>query len=128
MPVSIKYTLFLATLTSGLPGCEISQKELAVSNERLRVADAATDQRADGPDRGKKVTGDQAPINQRFRTLDDYLAHLERTEKPVDGPWYKRVSPGVYELQTGNLHLDGAGGEKRTFTRQELAEMFGFSS
>ena len=74
------------------------------------------------------MTCQTAPINQRFRTLEEYLAHLERTEKPVDGPWYKQVSPGMYELQTGNLHLDGPGGEKRTFTRQQLAEMFGFST
>ena len=73
------------------------------------------------------VTNEQAPINQRFRSLDDYLAWLERTQGPVDGSWYKQVSPGIYELQTGNLRQDGASSEKQTFTREELARKFGFS-
>lgn len=72
------------------------------------------------------MTNEQAPINQRFRSLDDYLAWLERTQGPVDGPWYKQVRPGVYELQTGNFRPLGGEPEKRTFTRAELAEMFGF--
>jgi hypothetical protein len=76
---------------------------------------------------GKKMTNEQAPINQRFTSLDEYLAHLQRTQGPVDGPWYRQVRPGVYELQTGNLHLDVPGGEKQTFTREELAQQFGFS-
>jgi hypothetical protein len=69
------------------------------------------------------------PISARFRSLDQYLAHLERTQGPVDGPWYKEISPGMYELQTGNLKLDGPGGadQKRIFTRRELEKKFGFS-
>ena len=76
---------------------------------------------------GNSVNDTDIPISKRFRNLDDYLAFLERTQGPVDGPWYKEVSPGVYQLQTGNLHLDGPGGEKRTFTRQELEKKFGIS-
>ena len=73
------------------------------------------------------MTDEQALSNQRFTSLDEYLAHLERTQRPVDGPWYKQVRPGIYELQTGNLHLDVAGGERQTFTREELAQKLGFS-
>lgn len=73
------------------------------------------------------MTNEQAPSNQRFTGLDEYLAHLERTQGPVDGPWYKQVRPGIYLLQTGNLHLDVPGEEKQTFTREELAQKFGFS-
>lgn len=73
------------------------------------------------------MINEQAPSNQQFTSLDEYLAHLERTQGPVDGPWYKQVRPGIYELQTGNLHLDAPGGEKQTFTREELAQRFGFS-
>jgi hypothetical protein len=76
---------------------------------------------------GNPVTDTSLPINQRFRTLDEYLAHLEQTQGPVDGPWYKEVSPGMYQLQTGNLHLDTPSGEKKLFTRKELEEKFGFS-
>jgi len=76
---------------------------------------------------GNSVTDTRLPINQRFPTLDDYLVFLERTQGPVDGPWYKEVSPGMYQLQTGNLHLDVPGEEKRIYTRQELEKKFGFS-
>jgi hypothetical protein len=79
---------------------------------------------------GNTVNDANSPINKRFRTLDEYLAFLEQTQAPVDGPWYKEVSPGMYQLQTGgNLHLDVPAGatEKRLFTRQELEKKFGFS-
>ena len=66
-----------------------------------------------------------APISERFPNLDAYLAYLEKRSH-VDGPWYRQVRPGVYELQTGNLRrLDGAR-EKRTYTREELERKFGF--
>jgi hypothetical protein len=70
------------------------------------------------------------PINKRFGSLDEYLAHLELTQGPVDGPWYKQVGPDRFELQTGNLKLDQADGveQKRLFTRQELEKKFGFSN
>jgi len=78
---------------------------------------------------GNAVSETEIPINKRFGTLDEYLAHLELTQGPVDGPWYKKVGPDTYELQTGNLKLDRADGaeEKRLFTRQELEKKFGFS-
>lgn len=81
---------------------------------------------------GNAVTDTNLPINQRFRTLDEYLAHLEKTSAPVDGPWYKQISPGMYQLQTGNLRVlstDDAGEAeaKRVYTRQELERKFGFS-
>ena len=77
---------------------------------------------------GNSVTDTNIPISKRFGTLDEYLAFLEKTQGPVDGPWYKQVSPDVFELQTaGNLHLDVPSKEKRTFTRQELEKKFGFS-
>ena len=78
---------------------------------------------------GNAVSDANIPISKRFGTLDEYLAHLELTQGPVDGPWYKQVSADMYELQTGNLKLDGPGGadQKRLFTRQELERKFGFS-
>jgi hypothetical protein len=67
------------------------------------------------------------PNRERFRTLEDYLAHLEMTQKPVDGPWYREIKPGVYELQTGNLRvLSEADEPKRIFTREELERELGF--
>lgn len=78
---------------------------------------------------GNAVSESETPISKRFDSLDEYLAHLELTQGPVDGPWYKKVGADMYELQTGNLKLDRADGveEKRLFTRQELEKKFGFS-
>ena len=109
-----------------LGACEASQKN--VGEAKAGQQSATTTDRLATSNAGNDVTNEQVPINQRFRSLDDYLAHLERTQGPVDGPWYKEVRPGIYELQTGNLHLDGPGGEKRSFTREELKRKFGFSS
>ena len=72
------------------------------------------------------MTTQASPINQRYRNLDDYLAYLEQYQGPVDGPWYKEVSPGLYELQTGNLRLLVPDEQKRNFTRDELEKKFGF--
>ena len=80
-----------------------------------RSAPSDTDRRQASQRMGNSVSKTDTPINQRFRDLDGYLAYLEQTQGPVDGPWYKEVSPGVYELQTGNLRLDVPGKEKRVF-------------
>ena len=71
-----------------------------------------------------------APINQRFRTLDDYLGWLRMTQEPVDGSWYEEIRPGIYQLRTGNLRVLGPEGDAtpapQTFTRAELEKKFGF--
>jgi hypothetical protein len=74
---------------------------------------------------GNKVTNEQLPINQRFRTLDEYLSYLE-LQSHNDGKWYKEIRPGVYEMQTGNLHLMNDT-QQRIFTRAELEKKFGFT-
>lgn len=56
-----------------------------------------------------------------FRTLDDYLAHLER-QGAIDLPWWRQVSPGVYERVT---RMPGRRPERAT--RAELMRRFGFS-
>lgn len=59
----------------------------------------------------------------RFRTLDDYLAHLQCYAAPIDQPWWREVRPGVYE------HVKRMPGARReTATRAELMKRFGFSS
>ena len=71
------------------------------------------------------------PINQRFRSLDDYLAWLRQTQEPVDGSWYEEIRPGIYQLRTGNLRVLGPSGDEtppgETFTRGELEKKFGFA-
>lgn len=77
-----------------------------------------------------KPTGtsvNQLPINQRFGNLDEYLAYLEKMNGPIDKPWYRRVRPGIYELQTGNFRPLGGNPARRLFTRDELKKKFGFA-
>jgi hypothetical protein len=75
---------------------------------------------------GNIVTNAQLPLNQRFGSLDEYLAYLEKMNGPIDKPWYRQIRPGVYELQTGNYQPLGGDDQKRIFTRDELKRKFGF--
>lgn len=59
---------------------------------------------------------------QRFRALDDYLAHLER-QGAMDLPWWRQVEPGVYELV--GIRVPGQPAERAT--RAELMRRFGFT-
>ena len=72
----------------------------------------------------KPVTNAPIPINQRFRTLDDYLAFREKGAA-IDKAWYREIRPGVYQLETGNYR--GPAIEKRIFTRAELMRKHGFT-
>lgn len=55
-----------------------------------------------------------------FCSLDQYLAHL-KTQSAIDLPWWREVSPGVYE------HVKRMPGATReTATRAELMKRFGF--
>ena len=58
---------------------------------------------------------------QTFRSLDDYLAHLER-QGAIDLPWWREVAPGVYERVT---RIPGQTPERAT--RAELMRRFGFT-
>jgi hypothetical protein len=79
------------------------------------------------------IVADQVPINQRFRSLDEYLAFLERTQAPVDGPWYRQIRPNLFELVSGNMRVVGSLGEEQPqqqrhlFTREELEKKYGFA-
>lgn len=72
---------------------------------------------------GTPVTNAHVPISQRFRTLDDYLAYLEKTSA-LDNAWYRQIKPGLYRLETTNLRGPYKG--QRVFTREELEKKFGF--
>lgn len=56
-----------------------------------------------------------------FRCLDDYLAHLQRNSA-IDLPYWREVSPGVFENVTTNT-----GAQRETATRADLMQRFGFS-
>ena len=117
--IGISRSLLALVLASGLLGAACSAS----------VGDPGP---SDSGQPASKRTGNavsDTDISKRFGSLDEYLSHLELTQGPVDGPWYKQVGANMYELQTGNLKLDAPNGadEKRLFTRQELEKKFGFS-
>ena len=56
-----------------------------------------------------------------FRTLDEYLAHLE-TQGAVDLPWWREIRPGVYERVTSMPDA-----RREVATREELMRRFGFA-
>ena len=60
---------------------------------------------------------------QVFHSLDEYLAHLER-QGAIDLPWWRQVSPGIYEL-VGGPRVPGQPRERAT--REELMRRYGFS-
>ena len=57
-----------------------------------------------------------------FRTLDEYLGY-RKTLGAQDAPYYREISPGVYELWGGRRP---PGVTPPTFTRQQLLAEFGF--
>ena len=74
-----------------------------------------------------KVAGNDATTGRQFRDLDEYLSYLQATQGPIDGPWYREIRPGIYQLQTGNLRLDdGSPRPKLIYSREELERKFGF--
>src|SRR5262245_48280273 len=56
-----------------------------------------------------------------FRTLDEYLAHLE-AQGAVDLPWWREIRPGVYERVTSMPEA-----RREVATREELMRRFGFT-
>jgi hypothetical protein len=56
-----------------------------------------------------------------FRTLDEYLAHLE-AQGAMDLPWWREIRPGVYE------HVNTMPEARHEVaTRAELMRRFGFT-
>lgn len=132
--VSKRYTKerLLASLTSFAGIVAMFLMGTAACGTPSESAEPVTASSSPGASRGGGAIVDQVPISQRFRSLDDYLAFLERTQAPVDGPWYREIRPGVYELMTGNLRLVGPLREakqpqKQLFTREQLEKEFGFT-
>ena len=83
---------------------------------------ASNDKAAAAPT-GEGVAGLPFSHGKTFRTLDEYLAHLERHAAPIDQPWWREIRPGVYE------HVKRMPGATReTATRAELMARFGFTS
>ncbi len=74
----------------------------------------------EGPDETEGVAGLPFARGAVFRCLDDYLTHLQ-SQGAIDLPWWREVSPGVYERVT---RMTGA--QRQIATRAELMQRFGF--
>ena len=62
-------------------------------------------------------------MGRRFQTLDSYLMHLECYAQPVDSPWWKQISPGIYKHMTTATNAS----QNEIATRAELMKRFGLS-
>ncbi|QAY79209.1 hypothetical protein [Sphingosinicella sp. BN140058] len=107
----------MAAMTAGSPFRPLPEQP---------AIDANASERSVGSDRGGAPTKEgiaKLPFAQGhvFATLDDYLAHLKR-QSAIDLPWWREVSPGVYEHVRRMPE-----GERETATRAELLKRFGFS-
>lgn len=71
---------------------------------------------------GRPVSNLPYARGRTFRTLDEYLAHLEQ-QGAIDLPWWREVAPGVYERVTSMRPR----GEPERATRAELMERYGFT-
>lgn len=72
------------------------------------------------PQRAKRPTNNQG---QAFDTLDEYLSHLKKLGAQ-DYPFYELVGPNKYKL---NIGRGGNRQPARYFTREELAQKYGFT-
>lgn len=112
----MKVRAFLLSLAVvAAPVAMACSKEVAVDNSGKGSVKAASAS-------GEGVANLPFSHGRSFKTLDDYLAHLERHAAPVDQPWWREVSPGVYEHVK---RLPGA--PRETATREELMTRFGFT-
>jgi hypothetical protein len=113
-------------LTVMLLACSPSQR--VAGNEpsqqpALTMETGVDGERDAASDSGEPVSGLPFSHGKSFRTLDEYLAHLQQNAAPIDQPWWRQIRPGVYE------HVKRMpGAQRETATRAELMERFGFSS
>ena len=113
-------------LTAMLVACSPSQR--VAGNEPAQQAAMTMETEVDGERDaaaagGKPVSGLPFSHGKSFRTLDEYLAHLQKHAAPIDQPWWREIRPGVYE------HVKRMPGAPREIaTRAELMKRFGFSA
>ena len=109
----------IAALGWGLMASAAACSEVPGGHDR-RGADKPDAARPD-PE-GREVSNLPYARGRTFRTLDEYLAHLER-QGAIDLPYWRQVAPGVYELVTTRMPR----GTPERATRAELMERFGFT-
>lgn len=73
-------------------------------------------------EQGKGIANLPYARGKTFLTLDEYLKHLE-ANGAIDLPYWRQISPGIYERVSGNM----TNPKRVTATRAELMERFGFT-
>lgn len=111
------YQLAISLVLASSAACS----ETAQSGSAERAAPAKEASVAEGRSQGPAVAGLPFSQARSFTSLDHYLAFL-KTRGAYDVPWYREVRPGVYELVTRRR----PGTPAQLFTRQQLAQKFGF--
>ena len=104
-------------------GCAQEPREGADRTE-VRTAQAPQP-----PESGMNASNDSGEVanlpyarGRTFRTLDEYLAHLEQ-QGAIDLPYWRQVGPGVYEWVTTRVPP----GPPQRATRAELMRRYGFT-
>lgn len=96
----------------------------SASADPIAPASAALDQTAPAPADAAGPAAGVANLPYArgavFASLDEYLAYLEK-QGAIDLPWWREISPGVYERV---VRMPGAAREVKT--RAELTELYGF--
>ena len=105
------------------PACAQETREGADRTEaQVAPAPQPTETGMNEPHDGGEIANLPYARGKTFRTLDAYLAHLER-QGAIDLPYWRQVEPGVYEWVTTRVPR----GEPERATRAELMRRYGFT-
>ena len=102
------------------PSQTASPADVAVTAEAATADKASVAETAANVDNGDCVSRLPFSRGKTFCSLDEYLDHLEALGA-VDLPWWREISPGVYEHVKRMPEA-----EREIATREELMERFGF--
>ena len=108
-----------AALAGGLTVPAAACSETPESQATLAKPASGADRSAD---EGRPVSHLPYARGQTFRTLDEYLAHLER-QGAIDLPYWRQIAPGLYERVATRMPRRAP----ERATRAELMERFGFT-
>ena len=122
--MTVLFRLAMAALTGlATAGCAQEPRQ---GPDRTKVQAAQAPQRAETGMNESNGGGEVANLpyarGRTFRTLDEYLAHLEQ-QGAIDLPYWRQVGPGVYEWVTTRVPP----GPPQRATRAELMRRYGFT-
>lgn len=111
-------------LVLGLIPCAFAQHACAAPSENPAMGPREERESVVGRVTSQGIADLPYARGRRFDDLDAYLAYLEQYNGPVDMPWWREISPGMYREE---IRMHGSDIEPQTLTRAQLAKKFGFS-